>query len=698
MILQKKRWIEGLLLLFILLIAAGLRWTGLDWDDYNHHHPDERYITWVATSIEWPSEWATAFDPVQSSFNPYYWPADAESDGIGVLQGEPRKFAYGHFPLYLGVATTGLFNWIAPTIRPFFPQSWLFTTDLLNSSDLIEYKQVTAVSRALTGLFDLGTLLFVYLLGRRLFDGKVGLLSAAFLAVNVMHIQLAHFFAVDPYLTFFVVGAIYFMVRDGQNLTGFKNLSGLNIMLAALFVGLAVGAKFSAIMLFLPLALTIWRSGRRRWGVLLLTAVFFAILTFIITNPFALIDQTCDLTSPAKTIGGINIPAIDWNSCYLDNVINQSGMVRGGDSFPFTRQYAGTLAYAYPIEMQLRWGMGWPLGVVAFAGFITFIVGAFRRKTGNPRIKTNSTLANPIARVLPLRMDLSVAIVLAWAVPFFLVTGGFYVKFMRYMQPLTPFLMIFAAALVWKVGEMSRFLLRENERKRTSKSVVSALLITAVLLPTAVYAFAFVNMYQQPHPWAAASAWIYDNVPSGSLILSERWDDALPKNMVINGRLHNRAGYRHGELTWLSGIGDADNAAKLDENIARLAAADYVTLATNRIYGVVPRELEMYPLSSQYHQLLLDGALGYEVVAVYGRFPTLFNFAIQPDTFGWPNLHPSPAIATYLQDGGVLTDKLVWQNGRADESFLVYDQPVTIVFENVGGKTAVEMRPLFDED
>ena len=223
------------------------------------------------------------------------------------------------------------------------------------------------------------------------------------------------------------------------------------------------------------------------------------------------------------------------------------------------------------------------------------------------------------------------------------------------------------------------------------------LLVSAVLLPTAVYAVAFVNMYQQPHPWADASAWMYDNVPSGSLILSERWDDALPKSMMINGRSHNTAGFRHDELTWLSGIKGADNAAKLDENIARLAEADYVTLATNRIYGVVPRELEMYPLSSQYHQLLLDGALGYEVVAVYGRFPTLFNFAIQPDTFGWPKLNPSPAIAAYLQDGGVLADKLVWQNGRADESFLVYDQPLTIVFKNVGGKTAVEMWVLFEE-
>ena len=54
-ILAMRRWLQWLLLAIILLLALALRWTGLDWDDYHHYHPDERYITWVATSIEWPS-------------------------------------------------------------------------------------------------------------------------------------------------------------------------------------------------------------------------------------------------------------------------------------------------------------------------------------------------------------------------------------------------------------------------------------------------------------------------------------------------------------------------------------------------------------------------------------------------------------------------------------------------------------------
>ncbi|MEZ4518990.1 MAG: hypothetical protein R3C44_19935 [Chloroflexota bacterium] len=91
----------------VLIAAAALRLYGLDWDGFQHHHPDERYITWVATTIEFPvpgtPEWADALNPAHSTFNPFRWPEEADSEGIVVLQDQPRDFAYGHLPLYLGV-------------------------------------------------------------------------------------------------------------------------------------------------------------------------------------------------------------------------------------------------------------------------------------------------------------------------------------------------------------------------------------------------------------------------------------------------------------------------------------------------------------------------------------------------------------------------------------------------------------------
>ena len=104
--------LQRIALVVILLSAVTLRLTGLDWDGFQHHHPDERYITWVATTIEFPSigqlSKAAQWRPETSTFNPFHWPPDAGSEGIVVLQGEPRDFAYGHVPLYLGVLATRL--------------------------------------------------------------------------------------------------------------------------------------------------------------------------------------------------------------------------------------------------------------------------------------------------------------------------------------------------------------------------------------------------------------------------------------------------------------------------------------------------------------------------------------------------------------------------------------------------------------
>ena len=216
------------------------------------------------------------------------------------------------------------------------------------------------------------------------------------------------------------------------------------------------------------------------------------------------------------------------------------------------------------------------------------------------------------------------------------------------------------------------------------------ILTGVLLLVTGAYALSFVGIYGQPHPWTSASQWIYANVEPGALILSEQWDDALPVSMTFDGEYRRRSEYRDEQLTWLTGTGSKDDVSKLESNLKSLAEAEFLTLVSNRTYGVVPRLPELYPLASQYYQLLFDGALGYEAVAVFGRFPNLAGVHLKPDTFGWPRLRPPALVAEYLDGVTGLT------LGRADESFTVYDQPLTIIFKNTEGMTAEEMLPLFE--
>jgi 4-amino-4-deoxy-L-arabinose transferase-like glycosyltransferase len=664
-------------LIVTLLVAAALRLTGLDWDEFQHHHPDERYIAWVATTIEFPSPGFLSranWQPETSTFNPFRWPPQSASEGIVVLQDEPRDFAYGHVPLYLGVLATRLAERIGPALIPLLPAGWSLTADVLNGAGRIEFHHLTAVGRALTALFDVGTVLLTFLLGRRLYGTTVGLWAAALLALTVLHVQLAHFFASDPYLTFFVMAALYALVAAHGAADARRSLW---LLVAAALVGLAVGSKFTAVLLLLPLLWTVWTVGQpRRWWAEALAVLGVATLVFALTNPFALLDNTCLAPAKAVGFGPLTLPEGLARNCYLQNVAEQNAMARGAADLGFTRQYEGTLPYLYFIEMQVRWGMGPLLGVVAFAGLGWAALGVGRRAILQNR---SPSFGQGTLRLRRLSAD-PVVIVLLWVVPYFLITGSFAVKYMRYMQPIAPLLILFGAAL-----------LVAGARRMAARPWATMAAPALVLAFTALYAAAFVAIYGQQHPWNAASRWVYANVPPGTTLLSEQWDDYLPATMVVDSEQRRREEFPNAELTWLSRPDAADDEAKLLANLTLLAASDYVTILSNRVYGVVPRLPERFPLSSQYHQLLFDGRLGYEPVWVGGRGPRLFGVTLWPDTFGWPGLTPPAAVTGYLGRGPTLS------LGRVDESFVVYDQPLTVIFRNVGRLSIEEMRAQFGD-
>lgn len=667
------------LLSLILIVAAVLRLSFLDWDGYNHYHPDERYIAWVGTSIEWPDSYQTALSPHESSFNPFYWPPDATSTGVVLEQDQPRRFAYGHLPLYMGVAFTRGLEVVEPSLSRILPAEWKLTSDLLNHNGRNEFRHITAAGRALTALVDLASVLLLFFLGRLTFSPAVGLLASAFLAVNVMHLQLARFFAVDPYLTFFVLLALTFMVLSIRDQVS-DGLRVVLTLLAGIVIGLATGSKFGGILLFIPMAMTViwqikWPVGRRL--LMLLIAGLLAFIVFSLTNPFALLDNSCQVDGSLQA-GPIQIPGLLLKSCYLQNVALQGTMVRGLRDVPFVRQYAGTTPYLYFVEMQLRWGMGLLLGLVGFAGLIWTSWRVFKAIIQWWQGRSAKPSANDDVKIEPLaaRFPVTAAeiILLSWSLPLFLTTGAFEVKFMRYLQPLIPLLMLYGAAMLMSV------------RKIALRRVAIAL----VLILTTLYALSFINLYRQDHPWIEASRWIFENVPEESRVVSEIWDDRLPDNVVVAGEMQSRDIYELVDVNWLSGTENYDNPEKLEGNLALIAEADYLVLSSNRNYGVIPRLPERYPLSNQYYRLLFEGQLGFDIAYVGSRFPNLFGIYLKPDSFSWTGLESPSEVIDYL-------DSFPGPNwGRFDESFTVYDQPMVIILQNKAHMTADEMKALFD--
>jgi 4-amino-4-deoxy-L-arabinose transferase-like glycosyltransferase len=665
--MPRTRFVTPLLLPVILLLAATLRLIGNDWDGYNHYHPDERYITWVGTTIAWPERTADFWQPHLSPLNPYYWPPGARSPGIVVEQDQPRDFAYGHLPLYLGVGAMRLVQRLLPAESLSAPPPEL-THRMDGEVRWTDFHFLAAIGRYLSALIDVGSVWLLYHLGRRLWSAPVGLLAAALLALNVQHIQLAHFFTFDPYMTFFALAALTAMVAAVQE-AGARRGAGPRralvwLAVAGMAAGMAIGSKFNGIMLGLPLLVAAWwvvpptlplRGKIGRFALTLLLIAGAALAAFALTNPYALLDHTCESGAPGPLAG----------SCFLYNVGKQGGMARGSADFPFARQYSDTLPFLYFIEMQLRWGMGLLPGLAALGGF------AFALWRGLRRLLWQTI--PPFLTVRP--AERGIWLVLLWVVPLFVTTGTFFVKFMRYFQPLVPFLLLFAAAGMMAIP-----------RRRLRHGAIGVVMAAAL-----VWAGAFVTIYRTPHPWITASLWLYENAPAGAQIAWEQWGDRLPSSVQQGDvRFSARAmGYNQPALTWLTRADSRDNEEKLLANLTILAQSDFLVVDSNRIYGVTPRLPQRYPLSGQAPQLLFDGALGYELVFVAGRRPQIGPLALQADLFSWPGLTPPAGVQAYLEA------QPVWRMGRVDESFVLYDQPLVMVFANTERLSVEQLRTLF---
>ena len=191
---------------------------------------------------------------------------------------------------------------------------------------------------------------------------------------------------------------------------------------------------------------------------------------------------------------------------------------------------------------------------------------------------------------------------------------------------------------------------------------------------TGAYAFSFSGLYNSPHPWNEASTYLSSNTKIYDRIAREKWDEQLQpsKDMIA--------------IDWLIGMDDKDNHEKLRENLDQLSQADYLVIHSGRIYMTLARQAESYPLSSQFHPLLFNGDLGFDLAYSDFRMPNLLEYNLMPDRFD---------IFGLEMPEGLGYDAFSF--GWADESFLVYDQPLVMIFENQKRLSADEMLELFEK-
>jgi YYY domain-containing protein len=548
-------------LLALLAGALAVRVYGLNWDDNQHQHPDERAMIMAVMNFQWPHS-LSEFLSTQSPLSPHF------SDGAPF-------FAYGTFPMYVLWLLASFLNWLQQT----FGLHWIAA----GQGSFTDYDHITLVGRALSALFDTGTVLVTYLLGRRLSGRKaVGLLAAAFVAFTPFEVQLAHFFTVDTALTFFVVLALLACVGIAQD----DRLRW--VLLAGVATGLALASKFSALPLLLPLLIACILYWQRSDWLLalprLLMSLGAGLLTFIIAMPYALLDLP-DFQAAIK---------------------QQSDLTQGTLDFPYVRQFAGTTPFLYELKNMLLYDLGVPLALLGLVGCIL------------------------VARRIWRNWRDDYLVPLSWTLVYFAITGSFYTKYSRYMLPIFPLLCIFGAAALlalWQRGSVRRA--RSGATRKTAvlprvSRWLAAGLAVIVLGSSLLFTLAFDNIYSQPLTRIQASRWLYQHVPADNgaaakTITYEIWDDALP--LAVDGQagcyIYNCVGLP---------LYDDDTPQKATSLAQTLATADAVIISSPRLYpDSIPRLPDRYPLTNRYYQLLFEGKLGFHLAAVFQNHPNLFG-------------------------------------------------------------------------
>ncbi|MGE5602618.1 MAG: ArnT family glycosyltransferase, partial [Nitrososphaerales archaeon] len=349
------RWI----LLGILVVAGLLRLTNLNWDDFTHIHPDERFLTMVTAAMRLPDSLGQFFDSTQSPMSPY---------NIGY-----DFFVYGTLPLFIVRVVAEFAQKLNASLQ-------LWSTVQGIPIVLTGFDGVHLVGRFVSGVFDLGCVWVTYLIARRLYSVRVGLLAATLYAFAVLPLQQSHFYTVDTFGTFFALVTFYFCVRVAQGGGWWHYLA----------MGLGLGASLACRINLAPLAgigllaagIHLWEElfAHRRaaaagtpedrgWTSMLVQATLFrlalfglaTIIIFRIAQPYA--------------FSGTSVMSFSFAEKFRANMRDIQLLISGAQDYPPGHQWTSRTPFVFPFVNMIVWGLGVFLGL---AGWIGWLVAAYQ--------------------------------------------------------------------------------------------------------------------------------------------------------------------------------------------------------------------------------------------------------------------------------------------------------------------------------
>ncbi|MBI4395393.1 MAG: glycosyltransferase family 39 protein [Candidatus Omnitrophica bacterium] len=312
------------------------------------------------------------------------------------------------------------------------------------------------------GHFFIGDPTFFYLIGRILFGIFIGTLTVYFF----YRLIAKHFSKRDAFLSSLLLAANFLHVRDSHYLyvdipllclLVLSFIPILNILdrksrndyfLFGVLFGAAVAVKYNGIFVFIPFVTAHFaRSKFKLSGFLdrnFWMSVFVAVITFVFLNPFSVIDSRF----------------------FLAEILAQG-------------KAEGPVGWMHHLAYSLLGGLGFLICGLAIFGVVTSFFD----------------------------WNWKVGTLLSFLIVYYIVLALFSQPYDRYVLPVVPFLLFFAALGIRKISDKFKF----NKR-------FFCMFVAIVLLPSLVKVYLCNQIFLADDVRASSKKWIEENIPYGSKI------------------------------------------------------------------------------------------------------------------------------------------------------------------------------------
>jgi hypothetical protein len=456
-------------------------------------------------------------------------------------------------------------------------------------NDPVHGVRFMVLGRAISATFGTATIVLVHAIARRVSGPAAGLVAAILTAAGVLHLRESHFFSVDVTLTFFSVLAWLLLVRVAtEGTTRVYVLSGVAI-------GLAVLCKYSAAFLVIVAGVAhLCAPGRpargssvaawARWLWKGALPGMVAVITFFVLDPLVLAH---------------------FDKFRADVHANVTGPMSGELRAIWMAQFTNVEPLSYWVTNILWWGLGAPFEIWSLAG---------------------------VAWLLARRDRLGV-MAAAFPIAYYLAAAQTITPYARYGVPLVP-------ALAVAAGVLSGDLLSRPRWRR-----LAAVATTLVVVPTVLYAAAYMNVFIKPDSRLTASTWLERRVPEGARILVEPSHNIPPTgrylthpsfhtDYVLWDRFAERRDYYHlfgldtYRFLYSPRATDEEKRAYIQE---RLALVDYILMDDTFVQFYEHLPASEHGVVKQYYDDLFAGRLGFELMRTFKVYPALGGVEINDD-------------------------------------------------------------------